>query len=59
MFATVKVTRNAIKRKFIYNGYAIAFDGAGSWSFGNEFAQSILVSSVDNNSCRHSKSRKK
>ena len=37
-FGAVKLTRNAIKRKFIHNAYRIAFDGAGSWSFGNLFA---------------------
>ena len=35
-------------KKFIYNGYGIAFDGAGSWSFGNGFARNVVNFAVDN-----------
>ena len=33
MLGTVKLTRDVIKRKFIYNSYGTALDRAGSWSF--------------------------
>ena len=33
LFGTVKLTRNADKNKFSYNGQGIAFDGKGYWSF--------------------------
>ena len=32
-FDAIKLKRNTIKRKFIYKGYGIAFDGSGSWNF--------------------------
>ena len=38
LFGTVKLVKNAIKRKFTYNGQEIAFDGEGMWSFGTGFA---------------------
>ena len=34
---TVKLTGNAGKSKFTYNGQEIAFDGKGRWSYGNDF----------------------
>ena len=38
----------------MYNGYEIAFGGAGSWSFGyNDFARNILIFNVDNSSSSH------
>ena len=33
LFGTVKLTRNADKSKFTYNGRGIAFDGKGMWNF--------------------------
>ena len=32
LFGTVKLTINAIKIKFVYNSYGIAFNGVGSGS---------------------------
>ena len=32
-----RLTRNAIKSSFIFNGDRIGLDQASSWSFGNEF----------------------
>ena len=43
MFGAAKLTRNSTNRKFIYNNYGIAFDGAVSWSFGNEFAKNAFL----------------
>ena len=34
---TVKLVKNTIKSKFIYNGQGIAFDREGSWSFSHVF----------------------
>lgn len=39
----MKLTRNTIKRKLIYNGYGIACYGSGLWSLDNEFVQSVVV----------------
>ena len=43
----VKLVRNIIKSKFIYNGKGIAFEGKGSWSFGNDFARNAVIFGVD------------
>ena len=43
LFATVKLTTNADKSKFTYNGRGIAFDREGLWSFGNDFARNVLI----------------
>ena len=48
LFGAVKLASNSIKRNFIYNGYKIAFHGAGLWSFSNDFAQYVIVFGVDN-----------
>ena len=50
ILGTVKLARNAIKSKFIYNGRGIAFDGKSLWSFGNGFARNVAIFVVDNSS---------
>ena len=37
----------------MYSGYGIAFDSAGSWNFGNDFARNFLIFGVDNSSSSH------
>ena len=32
----------------MYSGYGIAFDKAGWWSFGNDFARSVVIFGVEN-----------
>ena len=47
-------TRSAIRRKFFYNVYKIAFDRSGSQNFGNEFAWNVVIFDVYKNSLRYS-----
>ena len=47
-------TRSAIKRKFFYNVYMIAFDRSGSQNFGNELAWNVVNFDVYKNSLRYS-----
>lgn len=47
LFGVVSLTINAIKRKFFYYGYQIAFDGASSWSFLMNLLK-MLMFSFDN-----------
>ena len=42
-FDEVKLATNTIKSKFIYKGYAIAFDGVGKRSFGSVFARQFVI----------------
>ena len=58
LFGAVKPVRNAIKSKFTYNGWGIAFDGEGSWSFGNDFAGNVVIFGVDNSSSSHTDNQK-
>ena len=58
LFRTFKLERNTIKSKFTYNGREIAFDGEGSWSFGNDFARNFLIFGVNNSSSSHTDNRK-
>ena len=45
--------------KYIYlQCRGIAFDGEGSWSFGNDFARNVIIFGVDNNSSSHTDNRK-
>ena len=39
LFGTVKLTRNADRSKFNYNGQDIVSDGEGSWIFDNYFLE--------------------
>lgn len=43
---------------FFHNGYGIAFVGAGSFSFGNEFVWNVVTFGVDNSLSVHSGNRK-
>ena len=42
----------------MHGGYGIAFDGAGSWSFANEFARNVIIFGDDNSSSSHADNRK-
>ena len=50
LFPTVKLTINAGKSKFTYNGWGIAFDGKDYWSFDSDTARNNMIFGVDNNS---------
>ena len=40
------------------NGYRIAFDKTGSWSFGSEFAKNVVIFGVDNSFSSHNDNHK-
>ena len=53
LFGTVKLARNAGKSKCTYNGWGIAFDGKGFWSFDNDKARNVVIFCVDNSWSSH------
>ena len=55
---TVKLTRNAIKRKFIGNDYRKGFDRVWYRNFGNSFSRIISIFSMDRGSLRNFENRK-
>ena len=57
LFSTVKLTKNAEKTNFTYNGRRITFDGNDMWSYGNDFARNLIFG-VDNFSSSHTSNKK-
>ena len=45
--------KNSNKSKRVHTGYGIAFDGGGSWNFGNDFVKNIVIFGFDNSSSSH------
>ena len=43
----------------MYSGYGIEFDGAGFWSYGNDFASNIVIFDVYNSLSSHVDNHKK
>ena len=38
---------------YVYSGYGIRFDSAGSWSFDNDTARNVINFGIDNSSSSH------
>ena len=53
LFGTVKLTRNANKSKFAYNGGGIESDGDGFRSFDIDSARNVVIFGNDNSSSCH------
>ena len=53
LFGPTNIVKNSDKEKYIYSGYRITFDSAGSWSFDNDFARNVLIFGVNNSSSCH------
>ena len=54
LFGAANIVKNIDKEKYVYSGYVITFDSAGSCSFDNDFAKSAIICGVDNSSSSHS-----
>ena len=39
LFGATNLVKNSDQAKYVYSGYGITFDSAGSWSFDNDFAR--------------------
>ena len=53
MFGTTSVVKNSDKEKWVFSGYGITCDSAGSWSFDNDTARNVIIFGVDNSSSTH------
>ena len=40
---TIIIVQNSDNEKYVYSGYWITFDSAGSWSFDNDTARNAIV----------------
>ena len=47
------MVKTSDKEKYVYSGYAIAFDGKGEQSFHNDTARNVVIFAVDNSSSSH------
>ena len=45
-------------KKYVYYGYGITFNSAGSWSFDNDFVRNFISFCVENSSSSHSDNQK-
>ena len=53
LFGATNTVKNSNNSKFEYSGYGIAFLGAGSWSFRNDFVRNVVIFDGDNSSSPH------
>ena len=53
----INLVKNIDKEKYVYSGYGIKCDSAGSWSFDNDFARNVIIFGVDNSLSCHSNNR--
>ena len=58
LFGATHIVKNSIKEKYVYRGYRITFDRAGSWSFDNDSVRNFIVFGVDNSISSHADNRK-
>ena len=53
LFGATNITKNSDKSKNVYSCNGIGFDGSGSWSFCNNFADKVLIFGTNNISSSH------
>ena len=58
LFNVINIVKNRDKEKYVYSGYVITFDSAGSASFDNGFARNVIIFGADNSLSSHSDNRK-
>ena len=54
LIGTTSVVKNIDKEKYVYSGYEITSDSAGSRSFDNVYTRNVVILGVDNSSSSHS-----
>ena len=54
LFGATNLVKNSDKERYIYSGYGITFDCAGSWNFDIGFARNVIIFGADNSSSSHS-----
>ena len=59
LFGEVKLTKNPDIDKYKYTGYGIGFNSKGKFSFGNGFAQNVIIFGVDVSSSDHTNKKKR
>ena len=57
-FGATTIAKNSNIEEWVYNGYGIVLDRAGSWNFGNDFPLNAVIFGVNNSSSSHADSHK-
>ena len=47
LFGATNIVKNSNKEQYVYSGYGIAFDSAGSGSFDNDTARNVIIFGAD------------
>ena len=58
LFRPTNIVKNSDKEKYVYSGYGMKLDNAGSQSFDNNFAKNIILLGVHKSSSSHSENWK-
>ena len=53
LFGTTNIVKSSDKEKYVYSGYGIIFDSAGSWSFDNNSERNVIIFWCYNSSLSH------
>ena len=53
LFGVTNIAKNSDKNNYVCNGYRIAFDSTGSWSFANGFVGNVVIFRFDSSSSSH------
>ena len=48
LFGATSIIKNSDKGKYVYSGYEIIFNSAGSLSFDNYYVRNVIICGVDN-----------
>ena len=46
-FGATSIVKNSDEKNWVYSGYWVTFDGAGSWHFCKDFARNVVVFGVE------------
>ena len=57
LFGATNTVENNDQEKYVCSGYIITFDSAGSWSFDNGIAKTVIIFCVENSSSSHANNR--
>ena len=58
LFRATNITKNHDKEKYLYSGYAVAFDRKSLWIFNKRFARNVIIFRIDNSSSSNTDSLK-
>ena len=59
LFGVTNRVKNGDKKKWVYSGCGIAFDGSGSWNFDNDLSRNVIIFYVDNILSSHNNNNRK